>query len=159
MVRSRRLSCDGAFVSRIGGIFLRIAFVLVCSSPLYSRSLTAEDRQPGLSPTVSAPSGLVVVIENNPDRPLNLRALNNASISGVALQIHWADIEPTEGNPDWTKLDSLFAAAESSRKWVHLLIFPGFFSPLWALEGVKTELFPLQYGAESWGPRAIRPRR
>jgi hypothetical protein len=97
----------------------------------------------------SAPNGLVVVIENKPhETQLNLRALNNPFISGVALQIRWRDLEPVEGTPDWSKLDQLFAAAEASRKWVQLLIFPGFFSPPWALEGVKTEMFPLQYGPD-----------
>lgn len=62
------------------------------------------------------------------------------------LQIHWCDIEPVQGQPDWAKLDELFAAAESSKKWVQLLIFPGFFAPAWALEGARTEMFPIQYG-------------
>jgi hypothetical protein len=94
------------------------------------------------------PSGLVVVIENKPQGSLasDLRALKNPSISGVALQIHWSDIEPVQGSPNWAALDELFAAAESAGKWVHLLIFPGFFAPAWALEGVKTDSFPLQYG-------------
>jgi len=95
----------------------------------------------------SAPTGLVVVIENRPqENRLNLQALNNPYISGVALQIRWRDIEPVQGNADWSKLDQLFAAAEASKKWVQLLIFAGFFSPPWALEGVKTETFPIQYG-------------
>jgi hypothetical protein len=95
----------------------------------------------------SVPNGLVVVIENKPQESrLNLRALQNPYISGVALQIRWRDIEPVQGNPDWSKLDQLLAAAEASRKWVQLLIFPGFFSPAWALEGVKTQMFPIQYG-------------
>jgi hypothetical protein len=102
---------------------------------------------PALATAQPAPNGLVVVIENKPQqKQLNLQALNNPNISGVALQIHWSDLEPVEGKPDWTKLDQLFAAAESSGKWVQLLIFPGFFSPSWALEGVKTQTFPLQYG-------------
>ncbi len=94
------------------------------------------------------PNGLVVVIQNRPqeNRSLDLRALNNPFVSGVALQIRWRDIEPVQGKPDWSKLDQLFAAAESSKKWVQLLIFPGFFSPPWALEGAKTEMFPIQYG-------------
>jgi hypothetical protein len=94
------------------------------------------------------PSGLVVVVMDKPQLPsLDLRALSNPCISGVALQIHWADLEPVQGKPDWSKLDQLFSAAESSRKWVQLLIFPGFFSPEWALEGgVKTEAFAIQYG-------------
>jgi hypothetical protein len=53
---------------------------------------------------------------------LDLRALDNASISGVALQIHWCDIEAVAGQPDWSKLDQLFTAVESSKKWVQLLL-------------------------------------
>ena len=94
------------------------------------------------------PSGLVVVIKDEPQlRSLDLRVLRNPCISGVALQIHWADLEPVQGKPDWSKLDQLFSAAESSHKWVQLLIFPGFFSPAWVLQGdVKTETFAIQYG-------------
>jgi hypothetical protein len=62
------------------------------------------------------------------------------------LQIRWSDIEPVEGKPNWSKLDALFAAAESSNKWVQLFIFPGFFTPAWALENVQTDSFPIQYG-------------
>src|SRR5262249_13657560 len=80
------------------------------------------------------------------DRSLDLRTLDNPFISGVALQIHWRDLEPVQGQPDWSKLDELFAAAESSNKWVQLLIFPGFFSPAWALEGARADQFPIQYG-------------
>jgi len=74
--------------------------------------------------------------------------LNNRFISGVAFQIKWGDVEPVQGKPDWSKLDKLFAAAESSKKWVHLLIFPGFGAPAWALEGAKTEMFAIQYGPD-----------
>jgi hypothetical protein len=90
----------------------------------------------------------VVVIVDKPQHPsLDLAALENPCISGVALQIHWADLEPARGKPDWSKLDQLFTTAESFHKWVQLLIFPGFFSPRWALEGdVKTETFAIQYG-------------
>jgi len=100
------------------------------------------------APAPSAPpSGLVVVLENKPQEArLNVDALNNPFIGGVALQIRWRDIEPTQGNPDWSKLDQLFAAAESSKKWVQLLIFPGFFSPPWAMQGAQTETFSIQYG-------------
>jgi len=104
--------------------------------------------QPHASIASSAPSGLVVVIDNpsSLDDPSWHKVLNNPSISGVALQIHWADIEPAQGKQDWSKLDDLFAAATATKKWVHLLIFPGFFTPAWALEGVKTEQFAIQYG-------------
>jgi len=92
------------------------------------------------------PSGLVAVIKNDPGQPLDPKPFLNRYISGVALQIHWSDIEPVQGKPDWTRLDELFAAAQLSHKWVHLLIFPGFFSPPWALAGAKTDTFNVQYG-------------
>jgi hypothetical protein len=95
----------------------------------------------------SAPTGLVVVIIDRPQQPhLDLGALSNPYMSGAALQIHWSDIEPAEGRYDWSKLDELFTAAQASKKWVQLLIFAGFFTPAWALEGVKTDQFALQYG-------------
>jgi hypothetical protein len=110
-------------------------------------SLSATGTSAAQATSDAAPSGLVVVIENKPtaDR-LDLRALQNPFMSGVALQIHWSDLEPVEGKPNWTKLDQLFAAADSSKKWVQLLVFPGFFSPAWALQGVQTEQFAIQYG-------------
>jgi hypothetical protein len=96
----------------------------------------------------SLPSGLVVVLPpgKQRDHSSDLQALNNPFMSGVALQIDWRDIEPDQGKPDWSRLDELFASAESSKKWVQLLIFPGFFSPAWALDGAETDLFPIQYG-------------
>jgi hypothetical protein len=95
----------------------------------------------------SPPKGLVVVLENKPQEPrLDIQALKNPHISGVALQIRWRDIEPVRGTPDWAEVDQLFAAAESSKKWVQLLVFSGFFSPPWALEGAQTATFSIQYG-------------
>jgi hypothetical protein len=108
----------------------------------------APAAQPSPVTSDSVPSGLVVVLPpgTQRDHSSDVRALNNPYMSGVALQIDWRDIEPVQGRPDWSRLDELFAAAESSKKWVQLLIFPGFFSPAWALEGAETDLFPIQYG-------------
>lgn len=126
------------------------AAVVVAGLLLFPTAPRAQPSQPRASADDSVPSGLVVVIQawsrKNPSS--DLRALNNPFISGVALQIRWRDIEPVQGKPDWSRLDDLFAAAESSKKWVQLLIFPGFFAPAWALEGAKTELFPIQYGPD-----------
>jgi hypothetical protein len=67
-------------------------------------------------------------------------------MTGVAVQINWRDVEPVQGKPDWSNLDETFAAAESSKKWLHLAIFLGFFSPEWALEGARSDLFAIPYG-------------
>jgi len=94
------------------------------------------------------PSGIAVVVPPGEKgyKSGNLEALNNPYVSGVAVQINWRDIEPVEGKPDWSKLDALFDTATSSMKWVQLDIVPGFFSPTWALEGVKTDVFNIPYG-------------
>jgi hypothetical protein len=96
------------------------------------------------------PHGLAVTLPSgeNHYRNMNLQVIKNPFMSGVAVQINWRDLEPIRGQPDWPKLDALFEAAESSRKWVYLQIFPGFFSPAWALEGAQTDLFKIQYGPE-----------
>jgi len=126
---------------------IHTVLVLVSAVLLFAAIGVAEAGQSRASTNDASPRGLVVVIENKPQQDrLDLAALKNPYISGVALQIHWRDLEPVQGKPDWSKLDQLFAAAESSNKWVQLLTFPGFFSPAWALEGAKTEMFPLQYG-------------
>jgi hypothetical protein len=98
------------------------------------------------STDATTPSGLAVVLPPGRYQSLNLQALDNAFMSGVAVQINWRDIEPVQGKPDWSKLDELFAWAASVNKWVQLAIAPGFFSPAWALEGAKTDLFPIPYG-------------
>jgi hypothetical protein len=134
--------------------FITLATVAVTHAVLAAEA-EPEPTGPGRSRAPAdlfIPSGLVVVrhVNNSPqkDRALEEQALNNPFISGVGFQIHWSDIEPVEGKPDWSKLDELFAAAEKSKKWVQLCIYPGFFAPAWALEGVKTEQFPIQYGPD-----------
>lgn len=133
---------------RSARLAVQTALVLAGALLLFPNAVMAEPGQPSGSTDDSAPSGLVVVIPNSAlgDRSSYRSAANNQFISGVAYQIHWSDIEPVQGKPDWSKVDELFAAAESSKKWVQLLIFPGFFAPAWAKEGAQTEQFPIQYG-------------
>jgi len=94
------------------------------------------------------PNGPVVLLPSGEKnyRSMKLQLLSNPYMSGVAVQVNWSDIEPIQGKPDWSQLDALFAAAAAEKKWVHLIMFPGFFSPQWALEGVQTDLFEIQYG-------------
>lgn len=96
----------------------------------------------------TTPSGLVVVVAKSgaKDESRVLQAMKNPFMNGVGVQINWSDIEPGEGKPDWSDLDALFAAAESSKKWVKLDIFAGFFSPAWALEGAETGVVNIPYG-------------
>jgi hypothetical protein len=130
---------------------VHIALVSTGALLLFVTAAMAEHGQSRASSDNTIPSGLVVVrhVKNTPqkDRALE-RALNNPLINGMGVQIEWRDIEPVQGKPDWSKLDELFTIAESSKKWVQLCIYPGFFTPAWALKGVKSEKFPVLYGPD-----------
>lgn len=101
----------------------------------------------GSTPAMT-PHGLAVVLPSGGrrDRASGIEALNNQYLSGAEVQINWRDLEPAEGQLDWSRPDAVMAAAESSGKWIQLAIFPGFFSPAWALAGAKTEAFAIPYG-------------
>jgi hypothetical protein len=136
----------------------RLVTALVVSVALLPLRAVAIER-PGPVPISSlgpAPTGLAVVLTTKElgDKKW-LTAVNNPSISGVALQIHWSDIEPTSDSPDWSKLDTLFSTAAAAKKWVQLLVFPGFFTPSWALAGVQTDTFPIQYGPGAGTPTTL----
>jgi hypothetical protein len=94
----------------------------------------------------AVPHGLGATIKYDPTEMLDMKVVRNPYIRGVGLQIHWSDIEPARGEPNWAPLDELFAAAQVSHKWVHLYVVPGFFSPKWALQGAETDQFKVPYG-------------
>jgi hypothetical protein len=125
---------------------------------LADRDVNRRKPVPCASAADAVPSGLAVVIPSTGtrDQSTYVQALNNAFMSGVAVQVNWRDVEPLEGKPDWSRLDALFAAAESSNRWLRLSIFPGFFSPEWALEGANTDVFEIPYGP-GHGTRAKLP--
>lgn len=105
----------------------------------------AQRAKPGLAPR---PTGLVAVIKDRPGQPFVKHAFENPSIVGVALQIHWNDIEPTEGSPDWSRLDAFMAQAAAAGKWAQVSVYAGFFAPAWALQGVQTDRFAIPYGPD-----------
>jgi hypothetical protein len=124
--------------------FVLIGICLCCALPARAGAETVQCALGGNA----LPNGPVVLLPSGEKnyRSMKLQLLSNPSMSGVAVQVNWSDIEASEDKPDWSQLDALFAAAAAAKKWVHLIMFPGFFSPPWALEGVQTDLFEIQYG-------------
>jgi len=124
--------------------FVLIGICLCCALPARAGAETVQCALGGNA----LPNGAVVLLPSGEKnyRSMKLQLLSNPSMSGVAVQVNWSDIEASEDKPDWSQLDALFAAAAAEKKWVHLIMFPGFFSPPWALEGVQTDLFEIQYG-------------
>src|ERR1700675_3444814 len=107
--------------------FVLIGICLCCALPARAGAETVQCALGGNA----LPNGPVVLLPSGEKnyRSMKLQLLSNPSMSGVAVQV-----------------DALFAAAAAAKKWVHLIMFPGFFSPPWALEGVQTDLFEIQYG-------------
>ena len=75
-----------------------------------------------------------------------LNAYTNPNTSGVTFRTSWADVEPEEGKFDFRKIDTVLANAEKNGKWVRLILVPGFGTPSWAMQGVQSGMFSIQYG-------------
>lgn len=79
---------------------------------------------------------------------------SNPSISGVALRMNWMDVEPAPGQFDWETIDQVFTQA-AGRKFVVLILVPGFGTPTWALAGISTATFVRQYGRGAGQAQAL----
>lgn len=142
----------GSFVTLVG----RTLFGLVLlpghaqAADQASQGPTRGESVPCASGDAAMPRGLVATTPPGAlrDPALSLQALRNPFMSAISMQLNWRDLEPVQGQPDWSRLDAVFAAAESAHKWVILEIAAGFFSPAWALQGAQTDTFEIQYGPD-----------
>lgn len=62
--------------------------------------------------------------------------LDNPAISGVALRERWENLEPREGNYDFSRIDEVINLANQYNKKVQLILVPGFFTPQWVLDKI-----------------------
>jgi hypothetical protein len=141
---------------------VHVAPVLVVALLVFPGTATAEPEQP-ISTSESRPhaparTGMPYGISavnsidahrvgklfdtNNP----TLNAYTNPNTSGVTFRTSWADVEPREGQLDFSKIDTVFASAEKYGKWVELVLIPGFGTPSWAMQGVQSGTFTIAYG-------------
>lgn len=75
--------------------------------------------------------------------------MENPNTAGITFRTSWADVEPEEGKFNFTRLDTVFSKAEKNGKWVDLILIPGFGTPSWAMKGVQSGSFAIQYGKGS----------
>jgi hypothetical protein len=160
---------------RMTALMVTIGMVIACVATTLAKSFPYESSTPsqvGSTPTgstagmgtSSTPTGPAI-----PAKPAGITAVNNfepnsqagsyfigklfqdqtysnPSVAGLTYRTSWADIEPAQDNFVWTKLDTVFDSAEKNGKWVELVLIPGFGSPAWALQGVQTSMFGVNYG-------------
>ncbi|MDR3577425.1 MAG: beta-galactosidase [Anaerolineaceae bacterium] len=148
------------------------AFLVACvtatlpPSAKVTPSVPAFTRTPSIIPKINTPSLPVHIFAK---QPRGITAVNNfepsaqagsmfdgklfddqtylnPNVAGITFRTSWGDIEPTQDNFNWTKLDKVFDSAEKNGKWVELVLIPGMGTPGWALQGVQTATFSVIYG-------------
>lgn len=70
----------------------------------------------------------------------------NPSVDGIVIRTFWSNVQPAPDRFDWAFIDSQVQAASASGKKVILVVLPGAFTPQWALQGVQTAQFVVDYG-------------
>ncbi|HEX5417555.1 MAG TPA: beta-galactosidase [Chloroflexota bacterium] len=104
-------------------------------------SLTPASRSSG---PLKQTRGIYAVLKH--DRGASLATLSNPNADGIVVRTYWSSVEPTEGQYDWSFLDSQVAGAAAHGKQVVMIVLPGAFTPTWALQGVQTAQFDSKYG-------------
>ncbi len=153
-------------------IFFMLGLLVACSIPGLppNSEATLTVPAPTLTPSsVSTNNAPTPSVPSIPIQPRGITAVNNfipaaqagsmfsgqlfedqtyanPNIAGLTFRTSWADIEPAQGNFVWDKLNAVFDKAEKNGKWVELVLIPGFATPAWALQGVKTDSFSVIYG-------------
>ena len=70
----------------------------------------------------------------------------NPAVDGIVVRTFWSSVQPAPDHFDWSFIDSQVQAASASGKKVILVVLPGAFTPQWALQGVQTAPFVVDYG-------------
>jgi hypothetical protein len=88
------------------------------------------------------PRGIYAVIAidnyNNYDTNEVQQIIENPAVCGLTIREQWRNIEPTEGNYDFSRIDDAVARATLLNKTIQLIIVPGFYSPEWVLSQIDS---------------------
>jgi len=74
---------------------------------------------------------------NGSGQPASQTALDNPDVVGISIRQGWADLEPSEGNFDWSFLDSEVAKATAAGKQVMLRIGTQSGKPAWVTTAIQ----------------------
>jgi len=77
----------------------------------------------------TTPAGVFAFITANASMPSGI--YTNPSVTGVTLATTWAELEPTQGNIDFSYFDAQIALAAQNGRQVALRVEAGVFSPKW----------------------------
>jgi Beta-galactosidase len=134
-------------------IFLfSLGLLIVCAIVAPTSANAATFNVSAVMPTLQATSGsdlkmtsgiFVVTAHNVAIQPATYE---NPAVDGIVIRTFWSNVQPTPDQFDWSFIDSQVQAASESSKKVILVVLPGAFTPQWALQGVQSAQFVVDYG-------------
>ncbi len=89
-------------------------------------------------------SGVFIVTTHNVS--IQPATFTNPTVDGIVIRTFWSTVQPAPDKFDWSFIDSQVQAASASGKKVILVVLPGVFTPSWALQGVQSAQFVVDYG-------------
>jgi len=87
-----------------------------------------------------------VFIVTAPNVAIQPATYTNPAVDGIVIRTFWKNVQPAPGQFDWSFIDSQVQAAAAAGKKVILVVLPGAFTPDWALQGVQSAPFVVDYG-------------
>ncbi|MFH0894810.1 MAG: T9SS type A sorting domain-containing protein [Bacteroidota bacterium] len=87
------------------------------------------------------PRGIYAVIaadEYGYDTTVINQVLANPAVCGITIRQRWRDVEQSEGNYDFLKINDAISRASALNKTVQLIIVPGFYTPDWVLNQIDS---------------------
>ncbi len=114
--------------------YMKYSFlVILTASSFFITNAVAQSLQP---------RGIyaVLAIDNygNYDTNSVNQIIANPAVCGLTIREQWRNIEPSEGNYDFSRIDDAVARASLLNKTVQLIIVPGFYSPDWVMSQIDS---------------------
>jgi hypothetical protein len=135
---------------------LSLGWIAICATAIPSAARGVTLTEPATGPTLTpAPlttpaaglkmtRGVFIVTAHNV--AIQAATYTNPAVDGIVIRTFWSDVQPAPDQFDWSFIDSQVQAASVSGKKVILLVLPGAFTPQWALQGVQSAQFVVDYG-------------
>jgi hypothetical protein len=136
----------------VGPLPLLLIACLAVNLPSLPLSVTGTSTSSPPTASLSNPSsggfktarGLFVVTSHNVS--IQPATYTNPAVDGIVIRTFWSSVQPAGDQYDWSFIDSQVQAASASGKKVILVVLPGAFTPPWALQGVQSAQFVVDYG-------------
>ena len=109
-------------------------------------NLTHAVVQPQTAPATSLKTTRGVFVVTSHNAAIQPATYSNPAVDGIVIRTFWSNVEPAQDQYNWSFIDSQVQTASASSKKVILLVLPGAFTPAWALRGVQSAQFVVDYG-------------